>query len=99
GWRVGAESKGQGAPAVPGFWLATEDHDLDEVNHAWVFDAENRPIRLQAAAAPGPIQPVGIVRLENNAASDLKAALDGFGFGQEAAEPAAGAYRDGGPFP
>src|SRR5262245_19552381 len=27
-----------GTPAVPIFWLATEDHDFLEVNHAWVFD-------------------------------------------------------------
>ena len=29
-----------GMPAVPVFWLATEDHDFAEVNHAWVFDAD-----------------------------------------------------------
>ncbi len=28
---------GQGIPAVPVFWLATEDHDLAEVDHAWVL--------------------------------------------------------------
>ena len=29
----------RGTPAVPLFWLATEDHDFAEVNHCWVFDA------------------------------------------------------------
>src|SRR5438046_2306912 len=29
-----------GIQAVPVFWLATEDHDLAEVNHAWVVDAD-----------------------------------------------------------
>src|SRR4030095_807228 len=28
-----------GVPAVPVFWLATEDHDLADVNHARVFGA------------------------------------------------------------
>ncbi len=27
-----------GVPAVPVFWMATEDHDLDEVRHATWFD-------------------------------------------------------------
>src|SRR6185369_14385685 len=30
-----------GVPAVPLFWLATEDHDFAEVNHTWVFDPEH----------------------------------------------------------
>src|SRR5204863_6731603 len=33
----------QGMPAVPLFWLATEDHDFAEVNHVWVFDNEHHP--------------------------------------------------------
>ena len=32
-----------GIPAVPVFWVATEDHDFAEVNHTWVFDARHRP--------------------------------------------------------
>ena len=36
-----------GIPAVPVFWLATEDHDFAEVNHAWVFDAEHQPRKLE----------------------------------------------------
>src|ERR1051326_7167298 len=34
-------------PAVPVFWLATEDHDFAEVNHAWVFDSSHQPTRLE----------------------------------------------------
>ena len=33
----------QGISAVPIFWLATEDHDLAEVDHAWVFDQAATP--------------------------------------------------------
>src|ERR1700687_4186356 len=34
-----------GIPAVPVFWVATEDHDFEEVNHVWVFDAQHRPVK------------------------------------------------------
>ncbi len=44
-----------GIPAVPVFWLATEDHDFAEVNHAWVFDAAHRPRRSwKCGARPAP---------------------------------------------
>ena len=37
--RLAEESTKNGKPAVAIFWLATEDHDFAEVNHAWAFDA------------------------------------------------------------
>src|SRR5579884_1640323 len=45
--RLAAELTKQGIPAVPIFWLATEDHDLAEVNHCFVFDAAGEPVRLE----------------------------------------------------
>ena len=36
----------RGVPAVPVFWLATEDHDFAEVNHVWVFGADHQPVRI-----------------------------------------------------
>ncbi len=45
-------------PAVPVFWLATEDHDFAEVNHVWVFDAANRPVKLEMRRSASA-QPVG----------------------------------------
>src|SRR4051794_33172284 len=35
--RLAAQLSEEGTPAVPIFWLATEDHDLAEVDHAWLF--------------------------------------------------------------
>ena len=40
-------------PAVPIYWLATEDHDLEEVNHCFLQDHEGNPVRLEySGAAP-----------------------------------------------
>src|SRR5580658_8652407 len=43
----------KGVPAVPMFWLATEDHDLAEVNHSFVFGASRRPIPLSVDGNAG----------------------------------------------
>src|SRR5437899_11832017 len=37
--RLAEKSTKNCKPAVAIFWLATEDHDFAEVNHAWSFDA------------------------------------------------------------
>src|SRR5206468_195926 len=50
--KLAVELTAAGIPSVPVFWLATEDHDIEEVSHAWVFDASNQPVRLQASATP-----------------------------------------------
>jgi len=51
-----------GLPAVPVFWLATEDHDFAEVNHLWVFNADLRSAKV-GAVRPASAQPVGGVAL------------------------------------
>jgi bacillithiol synthase len=55
--RLAHRLREQGLKAVPVFWLATEDHDLAEVDHAWVFNANGAPVKLQAEikATGGPV--------------------------------------------
>lgn len=84
-----------GIRAVPVFWLATEDHDLAEIDHSWVFDAHQRPVRLNASSAAhngGPVGPVEIVRppLE-----ELAAALRGFLYADEVIGLVEECYRPG----
>ena len=83
-----------GIPAVPVFWVATEDHDFAEVNHAWVFDAAHHPIKLEMRRSAG-IQPVGTVALVSPPVNELRAALRGLPFGEEVADLVEDSYRGG----
>src|SRR5262249_40284757 len=61
-------------PAVPVFWLATEDHDFAEVNHTWVYDAEHKPAMVEMRRAAFE-QPVGGVTLQDPPVEQLRAAM------------------------
>ncbi len=96
--RLAEDLTARGIRAVPVFWLATEDHDLEEVNHAWIFDAANQPLRLEAAVTAQPNQPVGQVPLADGVTGTLAAALDGLPHGAEVSRWAAEAYAGGATF-
>jgi bacillithiol synthase len=67
----------RGIEAVPVFWLATEDHDLAEVNHCYVQDREGRPARLEySEPAQVPNAPVAAV-VFNEAIRNVVATLRG----------------------
>jgi bacillithiol synthase len=51
-----------GIPAVPVFWMATEDHDLDEVRHSTWFD-NGKLIRFELPAPAETGRPVGRIPL------------------------------------
>lgn len=84
-----------GIPAVPVFWLATEDHDFAEVNHAWVFDSSYQPVRIETDGAGGTNQPVGEVKVASPPVEGLRAVLRGFPHGPEAADRVGLAYVPG----
>ncbi|MDQ2774139.1 MAG: bacillithiol biosynthesis cysteine-adding enzyme BshC [Acidobacteriota bacterium] len=83
-----------GVAAVAVFWLATEDHDLAEVDHAWVFDRHVTPrkISLPQTANGGP---VGEVAFESWPLDDLRSALGDLPFAEDVIAKVADAYRPG----
>lgn len=83
-----------GLPAAPLFWLATEDHDFAEVNHAWVFDAAHQPVKLEMRRSASA-QPVGGVALLAPPVRELRRALEGMPFGEEVADAVEETYRAG----
>ena len=60
--QIARELTESGVDAVPIFWMATEDHDLDEVRHVSWFHAGKRS-RFELAAESTPGHPVGRVKL------------------------------------
>jgi bacillithiol biosynthesis cysteine-adding enzyme BshC len=73
----------RGRPAVPVFWLATEDHDFAEVNHAWVFNATHTPSALRVDGASATAEPVGNIRVDRWPLEELRAGLGGLPFTDE----------------
>src|SRR5579885_755913 len=73
----------RGIPAVPVFWLATEDHDFAEAGHCWVFDPQQRPRKLELEGSASSSQPVGHVRLLTPPVRELREALEGLPFAEE----------------
>jgi bacillithiol biosynthesis cysteine-adding enzyme BshC len=84
-----------GIPAVPVFWLATEDHDAAEVDHCWVFDGGRRPAALHIDLSAAAGQPVGRIAVGDFPVAGLRAALAGLPHGEEVADLVEGCYQPG----
>lgn len=96
--RLARDLSKQGIPAVPIFWLASEDHDFPEVSHAYSFDASHQPVRLEIQApgdAAGRPKPVGALPIENPPLEELRRSLAGFPHGTEMAAMAEASYATG----
>ena len=60
--QIAQELSETGISAVPVFWMATEDHDVDEVRHVSWFDTGNL-LRFELSAEHPATIPVGLVPL------------------------------------
>jgi len=72
--RLAEELSDAGIPAVPIFWMATEDHDLDEVRHVTWFDS-GKLTRFELPADSAAGRPVGQVRLGTPVEESVKKAV------------------------
>ncbi|MBI4463283.1 MAG: bacillithiol biosynthesis BshC, partial [Acidobacteria bacterium] len=97
--KLARELSSRGLEAVPIFWLATEDHDLNEVNHCFVQDREGSPQRLEYADPPAVSDaPVGSVRFAESIrglVEQLRAHLPDTEASRELIETLGECYRPG----
>ena len=70
--RLAREMSARGVDAVPVFWLASEDHDLAEVNHSGFPDAQGGLRRLETASHAIASAPVGAIELDADVQSSLE---------------------------
>ena len=90
--RCADELTRRGTPAVPVFWLATEDHDLAEVNHCWLFGKSGEPRRVEAVTSGASDAAVGAIQIEDAQLDTLDTLFAGMSFGSEASALAHSAY-------
>jgi bacillithiol biosynthesis cysteine-adding enzyme BshC len=85
----------QGIPAVPIFWMASQDHDQAEVDHAWVLDEDAQLVRLEADLAGPAGAAAGGLTLGAAAATALDTLARICGAPSAAMEAVRAAYRPG----
>lgn len=96
--RLAARLTEQGIAAVPMFWVPTEDHDVAEVNHTFVFTPDHRPIPLRVEANGGAERPVGEIPIPAPPVDRLRQIFAEFPYGDEVADIVASAYPAGATF-
>ncbi len=92
--KLAAEATAAGVDCVPVFWLATEDHDLAEVNHTSFLYPDGTLAALSTSSHGVPEAPVAAVTLGPEIETVLQEATDLLG-SSEAAELLRDAYQPG----
>ncbi len=87
------EATAEGQAHVAFFWLATEDHDFEEINHV-VFPARRELRKLVYSSSPDVPRPVGGVVLDEGITQLVDEARELLG-ASEAMEALAAAYKPG----
>lgn len=70
--RLAEAYRRRGMEAVPVFWMATDDHDLEEVGRTWILAADSTPKPVQfAQKSEGNRLPVGPIAFDPSIAGHL----------------------------
>ncbi len=70
--RLAEAYRRRGMEAVPVFWMATDDHDLEEVGRTWILAADSTPKSVQfAQKSEGNRLPVGPIAFDPSIAGHL----------------------------
>lgn len=92
--RLAEQAQAAGVDCVPIFWLATEDHDFEEVNHTFLFGPEGG-LEIVEVSSSGPKDaPVGTVRFSAEIEKVVEVAANLLGAG-ELADILRETYRPG----
>lgn len=92
--KLARQAEAAGIPCVPVFWLATEDHDLAEVNHTWMPTSDGNLAELKTSSSGVEDAPVGDVRFGDEIAALTAQAAELLGT-SEIADVLRQAYRPG----
>jgi bacillithiol biosynthesis cysteine-adding enzyme BshC len=92
--KLAAQATAAGVDCIPVFWLATDDHDLDEVNHVSIPASDASPQRLTVTSQGRPDAPVGTVEFGSEVELAVRSAVELLGE-TAVAKSLATAYRAG----
>jgi bacillithiol biosynthesis cysteine-adding enzyme BshC len=92
--KLAEQATNAGVDSVPVFWLATDDHDLAEVNHVIIPAADGSLHRLTAPSQGASDAPVGTVKFGSEIESVVAQARELLG-DSETSNLLADAYRPG----
>jgi bacillithiol biosynthesis cysteine-adding enzyme BshC len=92
--KLAAQASQEGIDCVPVFWLATDDHDLAEINHVTIPAPDGSLQSLTVATQDTADAPVGTVKFGSEIQSVVAAAMELLG-DTEISKLLAAAYRPG----
>jgi bacillithiol biosynthesis cysteine-adding enzyme BshC len=77
--RLAETATALGVDCVPMFWLATEDHDLAEINHTTLLAGDSSLQGVATTTQGAPDAPVGAIRLDEEILEPLQSATAALG--------------------